>query len=219
MSSFLLKMFAIITMSIDHIGLALFNNNLIYRSIGRIAMPIFAFQVGIGFSKTHSKPKYILRMFITALISQLPFFLMLYASGVLNYSLNICFTFTIALTTLYFIDLGKNNKLFYLVSLFPLLLSLVIPMDYGIYAVLLVLLFYLSKNNKFIITIGMIAITVFYCFTKNTTIQAYMLFALPFLYFYNGTKGKNIKYWFYAFYPLHMLIIALIKIYISAIKI
>ena len=69
MSSFALKLVACITMFVDHLGLALFDNNRLMRIIGRIAMPIFAFQVGVGFSKTHSKWKYILRMFICFLIN------------------------------------------------------------------------------------------------------------------------------------------------------
>ena len=121
MSSFCLKLIAILTMSIDHLGLVLFNNNLIMRIIGRIAMPIFAFQIAVGFKKTHSKPKYMFRMLLLAIISEIPFNLMLYFSNYSTSNLNICFTFTLALLALYLIDLGKNNKFFILTSLLPIL--------------------------------------------------------------------------------------------------
>lgn len=120
MSSFILKIVAILTMTIDHVGLILFNNNLIFRTLGRIAMPIFAFQIAVGFKNTHSKSKYILRIFLLAIISEIPFDLMLYSSNYSTANLNICFCFTLALIALYLIDLGKNNKLFIFASLLPI---------------------------------------------------------------------------------------------------
>ena len=121
MSSFILKIFAIITMTIDHVGLALFNNNTFFRIIGRIAMPIFAYQVAIGFNNTRSKLKYILRMFFVAFISEFSFDLLLKSAGYATTNFNICFTFTLALLTLYFIDLSRKNKLYFLASLIPIL--------------------------------------------------------------------------------------------------
>ena len=215
MSSFLLKIVAIITMTIDHIGLAFFGNKLILRKIGRIAMPIFAFQVGVGFKKTKSKLKYILRMICIALISELPFLFMLHSANYKSFSLNICFTFTLALLSLYFLDLGKKNKFFYLASIIPVILSALIPMDYGIYGVTLVLLSYFFQNKKIMLAYSMIATAVIYYLVENNSIQLYMLLALPFLCLYNGKKGIDLKYLFYTFYPLHMLILGLIRFYLN----
>lgn len=219
MTSFLLKIVAIITMAIDHAGFILFSNNLIFRIIGRIAMPIFSFQIAIGFQKTRSKTKYIFRMFITALLSEIPLMLMLSSANYAHSTLNICFTFTFALAALYFIELAKKNKFFILISLFITLATLYIPMDYGIYVLLIVLFFYFFNNKKLIYTLGMIFITIIYCVSKNNFVQPYMLLSLPLLYLYNGKKGPSLKYYFYTFYPLHMLIIALIKFYLNTIKI
>lgn len=223
MSSFALKLVACITMLVDHLGLALFDNNRLMRIIGRIAMPIFAFQVGIGFKYTHSKPKYILRMLLCGIISEIPFLLLLSSANFIPalipenisyFSLNICFTFTIALLSLFFIEKGKETPVFYIVSIFVALLSIVIPMDYGIFAVLIVILSYFCKDKKWLMVPGMVAIAVAYLLIRNSTLQMYMLLALPFILFYNGQKGKSLKYYFYVFYPLHMLLIALIKIYL-----
>ena len=219
MSSFLLKIFAIITMTIDHAGLILFNNNLILRIIGRIAMPIFAFQVALGFKKTRSKLKYLFRMFVTALISEGALILMLQSANYAHNNLNICFTFTFALFALYFINLGKENKIFLIASIIPILMSLVVPLDYGIYSVSLVLIFYFFGEKKILYTIGMILVALTYFFIKGSSIQLYMLLSLPLLYLYNGKKGPNLKYCFYVFDPLHMLIIALIRFYLNTIKI
>lgn len=223
MTSFGLKLVACITMLIDHLGLAIFNNNIFMRGIGRIAMPIFAFQVGVGFKHTHSKLKYIFRMLLCGIISEIPFLLLLLSSGIIPslipesityFSLNICFTFAIALTSLYFLEKGKETPIFYIVSIFIVLLSIVIPMDYGIFAVLLVILSYFAKDKKIILTLGTILIAIVYFLIRNNALQLYMLLALPFILLYNNQKGKSLKYYFYAFYPLHMLLIALVKIYL-----
>lgn len=226
MSSFLLKIIACISMLIDHIGLVFFPTDMIFRIIGRIAMPIFSFQVGIGFKKTRSKLKYILRMLICAIISQIPFLLMANHNRILaltsvNFSafsylsLNICFTFLIALLILYFFEIGKKQPFLYVVPIFLLLFSIFIPMDYGILAVSLVILSYFLHNKKIFYTIGVLVITLIHWCIKNVWVQVFMLLSLPFLWLFNGKKGKSLKYYFYVFYPLHMLIIVLIKLCIS----
>ena len=215
MSSFILKLFAIITMTIDHIGILFFPTNQIFRIIGRMSMPLFAFQVGVGLKKTSSKNKYILRMFFIALISQLPFCFMLKLCNYTINSLNICFTFTISLLVLYFLELGKRHKLYYVASIILILCSAFISMDYGIYCVFLVITSYWFQDNKIMLTYSLLSAALIYYIIENNTIQLYMLLTLPLLWLYNGKKGKNLKYFFYLFYPLHMLIISLIKYYLN----
>ena len=210
MSSFLLKIIACFTMLIDHIGIVFFPTNSIFRIIGRIAMPIFAFQVGIGYKYTKSKLKYILRMFICGLIAQIPFLLMLNntmfntsfsfdtLSNFKYFSLNICFSFIIALAALYFIEEAKKQRFLYVILPFLLLISVVLPLDYGIWAVLLVILSYFSYDKKAVYFLGMLFIS--------------MVLALPFLLFFNKKQGPKVKYLFYLFYPLHMFILFLLKI-------
>lgn len=223
MSSFALKLVACITMFVDHLGLALFDNNRLMRIIGRIAMPIFAFQVGVGFSKTHSKWKYILRMFICFLISEVPFLMLLSSGGIAIssrygelslYYLNICFTFLLALIALYFIELGKKNFVFFICAIFAVLPSFILHMDYGIYAIAIVIASYFLQNYKLAFSACFVVISAIYHFVNNSPMQLFMLLALPFILLYNGKKGKSLKYYFYVFYPLHMLLIALIKIYL-----
>ena len=69
MSSFVLKLIAIITMLIDHIGAVLYPEIRWLRLIGRIAFPIFAYLVAEGFYKTSDIKKYLKRLFIFALVS------------------------------------------------------------------------------------------------------------------------------------------------------
>ena len=88
MSSFTLKILAIIFMTIDHIGFTLFPSNLLLRYIGRLAFPIFAFQMGNGFYHTKNKEKYIFRMLIFTVISQIPFWLHL-TSAIPNHEMRL----------------------------------------------------------------------------------------------------------------------------------
>ena len=154
-------------------------------------------------------------MFLVAILSEFPFLFMLKISNINNFSLNICFTFTFALLILYFLELAKKNKLFYIISLFSIILSFLLPMDYGIYGIALVIFSYYFQNNKIMLSYGITATAIIYYLIENNPIQLYMLFVLPFLWLYNGKKGKNIKYFFYAFYPLHMLLLSLIHIYLN----
>ena len=75
MTSFVLKIIAIITMFIDHLGYAVFNRFSPLNFIGRISFPIFAFQISEGYIHTKNVKKYLARLFIFSLISQIPFYL------------------------------------------------------------------------------------------------------------------------------------------------
>jgi hypothetical protein len=75
MTSYSLKILAIITMIIDHIGFAFFPNAIILRLIGRISFPIFAFQLSVGYSHSKNKLKHIFTMLSFAIISQIPYML------------------------------------------------------------------------------------------------------------------------------------------------
>ena len=80
MTSFVLKIIAMITMIIDHSG-DVFNpllheKSLIFNAVGRIAFPLFAFMVVEGYTHTSNIKKYLLRLFIFALISEIPFYIL-----------------------------------------------------------------------------------------------------------------------------------------------
>jgi len=228
MSSFMLKIVAIVSMTIDHVGFSIFPQYKLLRIIGRIAMPIFSFQVALGFKKTSSQPKYMLRMLIFAIISEIPY-LLLHQSSISqsftiasllgsvsfkNFELDICFTFLYALIVLWLLDKAKKSKIMYLPALYLILLSSLIPMDYDILGVLWVVTFYYCQDNRFLYTILLTCISVIdVILLKSSVLQLYMLIALILLYFYNGNKGKGVKYLFYIFYPLHMFLIVLMKMW------
>ena len=210
MSSFALKFLAIVLMTVDHVGLLLFPTHRILRAIGRLAFPIFAFQIGVGFKHTHSKEKYILRMILFALISQYPFALFLKAVNIAPI-LNIGATFTLALLALYSIDKFKKSWIKYPLLIIILCISAYVPMDYGLIGVLIVISLYFLNYSKVIALSSFFAIILLYCAINNSLFSLPALLAILPILLYNGKKGPNIKYLFYIFYPLHLLVILLIK--------
>lgn len=208
MSSFTLKILAIISMTLDHIGFILYPQLQILRNFGRLAFPIFAFQIGNGFTHTKSKEKYILRMIIFTIVSQIPFLLFRKtASPAINPTLNIGATLSCGLLALYALEKNNISWYKYIVTFFIILLSAFIPMDYGFYGVLTIVIFYIFRNNKFLSGFFYFINLALYCASGGATSNIYAIFALIPIFLYNNKKGRNAKYIFYIFYPLHMLIL------------
>mgnify|MGYP006350758233 FL=1 len=86
------------------------------------------------------------------------------------------------------------------------------------YGILLILAFYIGHGNKYTRIIGLLLINIWLYLMPDlfelSKVQIYSLFAIIPIYFYNGKKGKNAKYLFYIFYPLHFLVIEGIKIFV-----
>ena len=215
MDSFVLKIIAIITMVIDHTGYIIFNRFSYFNYIGRIAFPIFAFQISEGYIHTKNLKKYFLRLFIFAIISQIPF--MLFNSLITEeFNLNIFFTLLLGFASIHIYDKSKYKILG---ILFAILIGLVAQFsncDYGFYGIAIIFIFYLFKNNIVIASFSFISITAIkylvYIFKYGFFAEfLYLMFAtmssIIFISLYNGKKGKDTKYFLYLFYPIHLLII------------
>ncbi len=216
MSSFVLKIFACIFMLIDHTGLALFPQKIIFRLIGRIAFPLFAFQIAVSYKNTSNKSNYLKRMLIFAFISQLPYSFFLQVCDISPFSANVGFTFSCALFALYLIELYKKDKnILYLIMLFPLLVSAtLLQVDYSWYGILTVILFYLIDFKKyfFIAIPSFVILTCLHVIFKGSLYQLLAIFSLIFIAMYNGKKGTNLKGFFYIFYPTHLLILSILNL-------
>ncbi len=242
---FWLKIIAVTTMFIDHIaaiiGLDYFSAlqldwlYIVMRSIGRISFPIFAFFVAEGWQHTKNKTKYFLYILIFAIISQPIYY---FALNEQLFELNILFTFCISILLFVIVDNIKQYKsltFIYICSIFAILMvvfmldAMGITISYGVYGVLLPLIFYILYNSNFpyhklilwiIVAIAMILHwLIFYLVNPTCDILSfYTLFALlsiPVLLLYNGQKGKySLKWFFYIFYPTHLLIIWLFSLII-----
>ena len=212
-SSFTLKIIAIIFMLCDHFGDAILKPFSFFNVLGRIAFPIFAFQLTEGYIHTKNLKKYFKRLIIFAIISQIPF--MLFSSTFTSrFSLNIFFTLFIGLFAIYIYDKSHNKFLGILVTIFLCALAQLIKTDYGAWGVCIIMIFYIFKDKK----IWMCLLYLLSCLLKYLPYllaynfhYIYMLLLLGtassifFIILYNGKQGKKVKYLLYAFYPLHML--------------
>lgn len=218
----MLKIIAMVSMVFDHVGDMFFPDMLWFRMIGRLAMPIFSFCIAEGYIHTRDKNKYLLRMGIFALISEVPFDLAF--EGKIGFShQNIMLTFFIAILALRLFDLirgdrkentGNYSSFRVLLGVLAVIamagIALLVKADYTIFAVIAVFLFYVLKDIRQFARMGVgvafLALTRtmgYYCTTGLSLIP---------LLLYNGKRGKGIKWLFYAFYPGHLLLLNLIKI-------
>lgn len=204
-----IKLLAITTMLIDHIGYVFFGDIELFRIIGRLAFPLFAYQLTVGFIHTSNIRKYLSRILIFAFLSIVPYGL------IFNWTkLNILFTLALALLILHIVE-NLNLRIGYCLILTPLFL----PMEYGIYGIVLILaLYYMRKNLSASVLIIVIA-TLFYSLFFEIYIQLFSLFGvlIVLLDWEIGIKIKLFKlkvnkWLFYIFYPSHLLIIYAIYI-------
>ena len=111
LDSLTLKLLAMALMLCDHLWATVLPGVMWLTAVGRVAFPIFAFQVAEGFQRTHDRKKYIRRMLVFALISEIPFDLM--TSGVWFYPFhqNVMMTFLIGLLMLSWMERVPRNTL------------------------------------------------------------------------------------------------------------
>ena len=207
-----IKLIAMITMLIDHTGVILFPQYTIFRIAGRIAFPLFAFQLGIGYAHTRNFNKYVIRILLFGIIIQLFY---LGADLILNVGdpavFNIFFTLALGLLAIYFYD---KQKYLLLLSTFlvPLLLGFFgIKNDYGVYGIFLILVMYIEKNPVRLAVVMAVLSLIFFNFSANN-IQIYCLMSLLFIVcpLNFGLKLRIPQYVFYLFYPAHLVLLYLI---------
>lgn len=214
-----LKIIAMLSMLVDHIGVQLFPDLQILRMIGRLALPIFAYMIAEGCLHTRNRVKYLSLIAILATLCQIVYFI---ADGTLY--LGILVVFSLSISLIFSIDgfLKKKNAVSFLIMLLTvgsvafvvyacpkLLYSYWFDVDYGIYGILLPVVIYFAKKKW----LKIIAAAVVLAALASTmpTYQWYAFAALPLLCLYNGQRGKaNLKYLFYIFYPTHLAVIYLI---------
>lgn len=211
-----IKWIAIVSMTLDHFGRILLENNLICLSIGRIAFPLFAFLIAYNYIfNTSNKFNYIKRLFIFALISQ-PFFM--YAFGFNN--LNIMFTLSFSLIFIYlfeYFEKNSKNKIEKYIGCIVILFLIGFIgffVDYIHFGILLVILFYVLlkyENNYILLIIGILIY--FMNFKWNAILSTLGLISLLLIFKINiDFRIKVNKYFYYFYYPLHILIFKLITL-------
>lgn len=179
--------------------------------IGRIAFPIFCFLLIEGFVHTGNRTQYALRLGVFALISEVPFDLAFSGTLLELGHQNIFFTLFLGLLTIMVYSKIEEQEywnrwlrtvLQIAVVLIGMEAAQVLHTDYAALGILcVVVLFLFRKSRKQQVLAG--------CLSFFWWEQAAVLAFVP-IYFYNGKRGWNIKYFFYLFYPLHLLLLYLI---------
>lgn len=224
-----LKLIAAIAMVVDHIGVIFFPEIRLLRMIGRLSFPIFAFMIAEGCKHTRNKLRYFLTVAALALSFQVVYFFALR-------KINMCIfvTFALSILMIYAMQYLKQTLFDENASLLKMLLAcliffglviaafainLVVDMDYG-FAGCMVPVFasiFVSTENTpdrvkrldnnytqvFALSIGLLALAL-----NNTTIQFLSFLTVPLLLMYSGKRGRlKLKYFFYIFYPAHLVIL------------
>ena len=207
MKSFLnnnqLKIIALISMTIDHIGVQIFPGVTILRIIGRLAYPIFAYMIAEGARYTKNRRKYLLTISLTALLCQLVYFFALK-------SLDQCIlvTFTLSILLIYFLEYRFLSLLSILACFF---LTQYVHIDYGFYGIMMPVILYLANTKKKKLISGTIMLILISI--SSGWIQWFSLVSVPLLALYNEKRGNlNLKYLFYIYYPVHLAVIYLISL-------
>ncbi len=245
LTSNILRILATIFMLSDHLWASVVPGNQWMTDLGRLTFPIYAFMIAEGYVHTSNVKKYLQRMLIFAVISEIPFNLFYSSEWFDPFHQNVLFTFVWGLLAIMQIDKAEkilksiknsdNKKADIKAIAISVLLFLLICLgakftfvDYGILGFFTVVMFYVCRDFPFAWAVQLIAMVFLNwiwfkglvypieIFGKAMEIpnQAYAVFALIPIWLYGGKKGKSLgkiaQYGFYAFYPVHMLILYII---------
>lgn len=207
-SSFELRIIALITMIIDHIGKVIFPHVVLFKMIGRISFPLFCFLLVEGFFYTGSRQKYMLRMLAMAFISEIPYDLAFHGRIIYLGAQNVFFTLSLGLFVMIMMEKNKDTYSRCIVGVIGITMSIFLRTDYSYIGMLMICFFYFFRESKIIRDLGQIAINI-----SVRGIQWVGALALIPIHFYNNKCGnKKYKWLFYSIYPVHLLILYLYRI-------
>lgn len=202
-----LKWTGILSMTADHIGVMFFPDIWQLRAAGRLAFPIFAFITAVGFMYTGNVIKYGLKLLALAVISE-PFFdYALFGSFFFPGRQNVFFTLALGVWMLYTWIRVDNLVMRWISVILLMLIAELFHTDYNSMGLLMILIFYCfyNENRKRNILTGIVNIFLM------GRIQMFGVLALIPISFYKGTQGRRMKAFFYAFYPLHLFLLLVIR--------
>ncbi len=208
-----LKIIACVTMLVDHMGAVLFPDAPWLRIIGRISFPIFCFLLSQGIHYTRSKEKYILRLALWMIPSELAYDYALYGSFTWAHQ---SVMVTLLLGALMGVCIQKTPKLFYkLLLIFPFaVLAWLLRTDYSYRGIFMIALFLLTQDMPHKFPVQLIGLLCANCLPNPNTIQIFAVLSIIPIALYSGRKlsGSRVLQWgFYAFYPLHLAALLLAK--------
>lgn len=238
LTTFSLHIIAMLCMLVDHMWATVTSGNNWMNCVGRIAFPIFAFLIANGYFYTHDRKKYFYRLLFFAVLSEIPFNLINSSTLFNPFHQNVLWTFLISLLTMMWIDHTrlKNRKPVSVLKtaaivLLSFLISTICCVDYLGFGVLTVLLFYFFHGHRWYDFLGQFSglFVINWILIKGMDLplftireytfyfptQGFALLALLPIWLYRGKQGphnKKIQFFFYSFYPLHMLLLFILTL-------
>lgn len=207
-----LKILAAVFMTVDHMGILLFPENALFRVIGRLAFPIYAFMIAEGCKFTRNRARYFGMVFGLGAVCQVVYYLV---DG--SMYLSILITFSLSILMIYALQYAKERQntlsgLVFIGSVAAVyLLNRVFTIDYGFWGCMTPVFAALPQKTKYDrnpLSIPLLGLGLVILSLDLGGIQIFSLLALPLLYCYSGNRGKrNMKYFFYIFYPAHLVIL------------
>lgn len=218
-----LKLFACVTMLLDHYGAILAPWEISFRIIGRLSFPVFCYLLAEGAHHTRSPGKYALRLLIAALLSELPFDYAFFGK-IFWYQQNVMVTLLLGLLAILAVEKTGAIWLKPVVALPFLAAADFLEADYGMHGVLVMLLFAMTRNlpwKHWLQAIGMLLIfadmssaVLFTVLDVEVTMQMLGVLSIIPIALYSGqkrTRSKALQWSFYLFYPLHLLILQFMR--------
>lgn len=211
LNSFHLKNIALVTMIIDHLGSVFFDDIAIFRIIGRVAFILYAFMLVNGVKYTSDISKYLKKLFIWGIVSELPYDLVFNDTFFSFKSQNIFFTLFLGALGIHLYKKYDNILMRMLFFITGVLLAYVLRVDYSWYGVSLIYGMYLVRNFE-LLKFGFIqGLSTFYAVIAVNLTQFFAFTGILPIYLYNGKQGKKTGNIYYSYYSIHLLIFYIIK--------
>ena len=203
----MLEWIAMVTMLIDHLGVSFFPDVPFLRMIGRIAFPLYCFFIVLGLTRTRNQKRYLQRLLIIALISQIPYNLVFP-----TLRLNVVFGLLAGAMLIYIYEKYNGKLKWVLVTTIIIIVFLSNDyVSYGIYGVLLCLMYYFLKDKTMeLIGCHIVLNLLFNYFQTGSFISGQMLSVIGTLIIILRSRLPILpvpRKFYQAFYPVHLLVI------------
>ncbi len=196
-------------MLIDHIGLVWFPDSPIFRVVGRIAFPIYAYLIALGLTRTRSVPKYLSRLGALAVVSQLPFTLLFE-----TWTINVIGTFFVSAGAVYLTERWRAFPLRFLIPIAAAVFMEEVSFDYGAYGLILLLIYRYTKHH--VTTLSHLGLNILYVLHFQAPIQHYSLvptLAIAYAPAWFASAAFRAPGWLWrTFYPAHLALLYILSI-------
>ena len=223
MSAFSLRAAALLCMLVDHTGLALFPAVDAFRCMGRLAFPLYCFLLAQGYLHTRSVRAYARRLLLAALLSEIPFDLLIFGRLACTVEQNVLFSLLLGLMALYAADtLRAHPPAAWLAGGLLCLAAMATHVSFGWLGIALCLCARYAQGSRLRLSLGTGALLLLYTLSLLLSgvergwalTSLWALAAIPLMLLYNGRPGVRapaLTFLFYAAYPLHLAALAVIR--------